>query len=45
MKAIQITATGGPEVLVLRDIEAPVPDDDEVLVDVLVAGVNYIDTY
>ena len=45
MKAIQITETGGPEVLVLRDIEAPVPDDDEVLVDVLVAGVNYIDTY
>ena len=45
MKAIQITETGGPEVLVLRDIEAPVPNDDEVLVDVLVAGVNYIDTY
>lgn len=45
MKAIQITETGGPEVLVLRDIEAPVPAEDEVLVDVLVAGVNYIDTY
>lgn len=45
MKAIQITETGGPEVLVLRDVEAPVPGEDEVLVDVLVAGVNYIDTY
>ncbi|RSZ63516.1 quinone oxidoreductase [Corynebacterium hylobatis] len=45
MKAIQITETGGPEVLVLRNVEAPVPGEDEVLVDVMVAGVNYIDTY
>lgn len=45
MKAIQITQTGGPEVLHLRDIDAPVPSEDEVLVDVQVAGVNYIDTY
>jgi len=45
MKAIQITETGGPEVLTLRDIDPPVPSEDEVLVDVEVAGVNYIDTY
>lgn len=45
MKAIQITETGGPEVLTLHDIDAPVPSEDEVLVDVEVAGVNYIDTY
>lgn len=45
MKAIQITETGGPEVLKLRTVDAPSPSQDEVLVDVQVAGVNYIDTY
>lgn len=45
MKAIQITETGGPEVLQLREIDAPTPDEDQVLVAVQVAGVNYIDTY
>lgn len=45
MKAIQITETGGPEVLQLRDIEAPTPTEDQVLVAVEVAGINYIDTY
>lgn len=45
MKAIQITRTGGPEVLQIAEVESPTPSDDQVLVDVLVAGVNYIDTY
>ena len=45
MKAIQITRTGGPEVLQIAEVESPIPSDDQVLVDVLVAGVNYIDTY
>lgn len=45
MKAIQITETGGPEVLRLQDVPAPTPGPDEVLVEVRVAGVNYIDTY
>lgn len=45
MKAIQITQTGGPEVLRLQHIDAPTPGPDEVLVEVQVAGVNYIDTY
>lgn len=46
MKAIQISETGGPEVLRLRDdATAPTPEDDQVLVAVDVAGVNYIDTY
>lgn len=45
MKAIQIEQTGGPDVLQLAEVTAPKPNADQVLVDVLVAGVNYIDTY
>lgn len=45
MRAIHITETGGPEVLQVRDVAVPEPDDDEVLVSVDYAGVNYIDTY
>lgn len=46
MKAIQITQTGGPEVLHYRDdVPVPEPSENEVLVEVLVAGINYIDTY
>lgn len=46
MKAIQISQTGGPEVLQFRDdVATPTPDGDQVLVAVDVAGVNYIDTY
>lgn len=45
MKAIQITQTGGPEVLTYSDAAEPVLGDDDVLVDVSVAGINYIDTY
>lgn len=47
MKAIQITHTGGPEVLELDDIAEPTPNPEsgEVLVRVDVTGVNYIDTY
>ncbi len=45
MHAIQITETGGPEVLRYAEVPAPTPAEAEVLVDVTVAGVNYIDTY
>lgn len=45
MKAIQITQHGGPEVLTYGDAPEPTPQDHQVLVDVLYAGVNYIDTY
>lgn len=45
MHAIQVTETGGPEVLRYTEVPAPAPNDDEVLVDVIMAGVNYIDTY
>ena len=45
MHAIQVTETGGPEVLRYTEVPAPTPNVDEVLVDVIMAGVNYIDTY
>lgn len=45
MKAINITRTGGPEVLEYTDVAAPAPAPGQVLVAVDVAGVNYIDTY
>jgi NADPH2:quinone reductase len=45
VKAIEITETGGPEKL--RYVERPIPvrGEGESLVDVCVAGVNFIDTY
>lgn len=45
MKAIYLTETGGPEVLTYSDAPEPTPADNEVLIEVIVAGVNYIDTY
>jgi NADPH:quinone reductase len=45
MRAIQIHEFGGPEVLILRDIEPPAPSAREVLIDVTVAGVNFADTH
>lgn len=44
-KAVQITRHGGPEVLSYTDVEVRAPGDGELLIDVAVAGVNYIDTY
>ncbi len=45
MRAIQITAAGGPDVLIPTELPEPVAGPGEVLVDIAVAGVNYIDTY
>ena len=45
MRAIQITEFGGPEVLRLAEVPAPVPGHGQVLVDVTRAGVNYADTH
>lgn len=45
MKAIQITEYGAPDVLVLRDVEKPVPKKGEVLIRLSVAGVSFGDTY
>lgn len=43
MKAIVVTAYGGPEVLELRDLPTPVPQAGEALVKVAAAGINYMD--
>lgn len=45
MKAIRVSETGGPEVLVWTDVDDPVPAADQVVVEVAAAGLNYIDTY
>ncbi len=45
MRAIQITETGGPEVLRLAELPDPQPGPGELLIEVAAAGVNYIDTY
>jgi len=45
MRAIQITEFGGPEVLVLREVDDPVAADGLVVLDVAAAGVNYADTH
>ena len=45
MKAIQITSTGGPEVLEYRTVPDPVPNPNEVLIQVHTSGVNFIDVY
>lgn len=43
MKAIRINETGGPEVMHLEEIATPVPQDDEILIRVVAAGINYAD--
>src|SRR5512142_2691287 len=43
MRAVVITGPGGPEVLEIRDVPAPVPGPGEVLVRVRAAGVNRAD--
>lgn len=45
MRAIQITETGGPDVLHLTELPDPAPGPGGLLVEVAAAGVNYIDTY
>ncbi|MGM7775910.1 NAD(P)H-quinone oxidoreductase [Arthrobacter sp. KNU-44] len=43
MKAVYISKPGGPEVLEIRDVPAPVPGPGEVLIDVVAAGLNRAD--
>lgn len=43
MKAVYISEPGGPEVLEVRDVPAPVPGPGEVLIDVVAAGLNRAD--
>ncbi len=45
MKAIQITAYGGPEVMRLVDIDTPVVGPGQVRVGIRAIGVNPVDTY
>ena len=45
MKAIEVAETGGPEKLKCVDRPIPIVGENESLVDVLVAGVNFVDTY
>lgn len=45
MRAIQIKEFGGPEVLELADLPTPAAGEDEVLITVSRAGLNYADTH
>ena len=45
MRAIQVSQTGGPEVLTLVDVPVPTPKPNEALVDIKASGVNFIDVY
>lgn len=45
MKAIQVSKTGGPEVLGLVDLPEPKPKSNEAVVQIKAAGVNFIDVY
>jgi NADPH:quinone reductase-like Zn-dependent oxidoreductase len=45
MRAVQITRFGGPEVLDVVDLPAPVPGDGQKLYEVHTAGVNFADTH
>ena len=45
MKAIRAHSFGGPEVLQLDDVDDPIANDNEVVVDIKSVGVNPADTY
>ena len=45
MKAVQISKTGGPEVLEIKEITLNKPGADEVTIEHKAIGLNYIDTY
>lgn len=45
MRAVRYHEHGGPEVLVIDDVDRPEPRGSEVLVEVEAAGVNPVDTY
>ena len=45
MKAVEIHKHGGPEVLKLKEITLGKPENDEVLIEHVAIGLNYIDTY
>src|SRR5215831_19733446 len=45
MKAIRVTAFGGPEVLRLKEVPTPKPGPSDVLVRIHAVGVNPVETY
>jgi len=45
MKAIQVSQTGGPEVLTLVELTVPEPKPNDAIVQIEAAGVNFIDVY
>jgi NADPH:quinone reductase len=45
MKAIQITQTGGPEVMTVAELPVPHPKPNEAVVKIAAAGFNFIDVY
>jgi len=45
MKAIQISHTGGPEVLEYKEVPTPQPKPHEAVVKLAASGVNFIDIY
>jgi NADPH2:quinone reductase len=45
MKAIQISQAGGADVLKISYVERPSLNNDQALIDVTIAGVNFIDIY
>jgi NADPH2:quinone reductase len=45
MKAIEITQTGGPEVMQMRDLAIPEPQHGEVLIRVAASGINFVDVF
>ena len=45
MRAIQLTQTGGPDVLIPTDLPVPQPKTGEALIRLTAIGINYIDTY
>ena len=45
MKSIQINNFGGPEVLVIQDVQIGKPGPKEVLIKNLSIGLNFIDVY
>ena len=45
MKAVKIEKNGGPEVIKIEEITLSKPGNDEVLIEHVAIGLNYIDTY
>lgn len=45
MKAVEVSHTGGPDVLGYKDVREPEPKPNQALVQIKAAGLNFIDVY